>query len=129
MDDLNKQIKKLAGTMEVNALLDYELDGYFDGKSSEHRQMWRDYGKHHVHQKKKLAYIDHGTGGKLLVQTSEESKKEKGTYPKGSVFSIKAYGKKNRYLGDVKKVLAQEKARMENLKGLVFERSLKRRKK
>ncbi len=113
--------------MEANKLLEYEIDGYLS--DSERRSYWRGCSSHNVKQKTKLAYIDQGTGGKLLVQTANFSMKQKGAYPKGSVFSIKAYGKKNRYLGDVEKVLAQEKARQCKLKGIVFERSLKGRKK
>jgi hypothetical protein len=131
--DLNKEIKKLANVMGTNKLLEHELSGYLEGDKhanhSEKTKYWKGCSSHNVKQKTKLAYIDQGTGGKLLVQTCDVSMKQKGAYPKGSVFSIKAYGKKNRYLGDVKKVLAQENARQNKLKGMVFERSMRKRKK
>jgi len=118
MDKLNAQIKKLAGTLGTNELLEHELSGYLEGdkhaNTSEKISYWRKASSHNVKQKTKLAYIDQGTGGKLLVQTSKTSMKQKGAYPTGSVFSIKAYGKKNRYLGDVQKVLDQEKVRQVN---------------
>lgn len=126
------KVKKLASKMEVNELLDYELSGYM--KTSEHRKMFRASARHVVIPKNKHIYIDqanngslseNGGSGKLMIQSVSDARKNKGTYPVGSVFSIKAYGQKNRYLGDIDKVIQEQDKTNTNFVKHVMERARK----
>ena len=121
---LNK-IRILANKMEENTLLDYEMSGYMTDKVR--RDIFRRSAKHVVKEKNKHAYIDQGEGsGRLMIQIKPDARKNIAVYPVGSVFSIKAYGQKNRYLGDVEKNIADlEKANATMVKG-VMERARKK---
>lgn len=127
---LNK-VRVLAKKMEENTLLSYELSGYM--KDKQRRDIFRDSAKHMVIEKKKHFYIDQWNGsgsvgggsGKLMIQSVPDATKQKGVYPVGSVFSIKAYGQKNHYLGDVdKQIMEFDKANASLMKG-VMERARK----
>lgn len=132
MDELKAQIRKLAKVMEENTLLDYELSGYM--KDSVRRKIFRESATHRVLQKKKLAYIDQminginsGGSGKFLVATADQVSKRRGNYPKGSVFSIRGYGQKGRYEGDIGKVIKNYETANATFKQQVLERALKKR--
>ncbi len=119
------KVKKLAERMEENTLLDYELSGYM--KDSQRRAIFRQSAKHVILQKKKHIYIDQGQAGsgKLMIQAVADARKNKAVYPVGSVFSIKAYGQKGHYLGDVDKQIREfESANATMIKG-VMERAKK----
>jgi len=124
---LNK-VRILAKKMEENTLLDYELSGYMKDKIG--RDIFRQSAKHVVKEKKKHFYIDQANGsgygsGKLMIQSVPDATKNRGVYPVGSVFSIKAYGQKNHYLGDVdKQIMEFDKANASLMKG-VMERARK----
>lgn len=120
---LNK-VRILAKKMEENTLLDYELSGYMRDKQS--RDIFRKSAIHVVKDKKKHFYIDQGEGsGRLMIQFVPDATKNKGVYPVGSVFSIKAYGQKNRYLGDVDKQIKEFDKANANLLKHVMERARK----
>ena len=125
--ELLKKVRVLAQKMEENTLLDYELSGYMKDKIR--RDIFRKSARHHVLEKKKHIYIDHDTSGKLMIQSVPDATKNKGVYPKGSVFSIKAYGQKNRYLGDVDKQIQEVEKSSANLLKRVMARAEKRMKK
>ena len=127
---LNK-VKQLASKMEENTLLDYELSGYM--RDSQRRKIFRQSAKHFVIPKKKHIYIDQWAGegsgqggaGKLMIQSVPDAIKNRGVYPVGSVFSIKAYGQKGHYLGDVDKQIKKfDDANASMVKG-VMERARK----
>lgn len=128
---LLEKVKKLASKMEENTLLDYELSGYM--KTKDTRDIFRKSAKHLILQKKKHIYIDqwNGTGseqggsGKLMIQAVADARKNRAVYPVGSVFSIKGYGQKGHYLGDVDKQIQKfESANATMIKG-VMERAKK----
>jgi hypothetical protein len=117
------KIKKLANAMQENTLYDYEYSGYMKDKIR--RDIFRRSAKHNVLLKKKHAYIDQESSGKLMVQIEPDARKNRAVYPVGSVFSIKAYGQKNRYLGDVDKVIVETEKANESMLKRVMERANK----
>lgn len=128
---LNK-VRVLAKKMEENTLYDYELSGYM--KTKETRDIFRKSARHIVLQKKKHFYIDQanngtlseqGGSGRLMIQAVADARKNRAVYPIGSVFSIKGYGQKGHYLGDVDKQIKKfDEANATMIKG-VMERARK----
>lgn len=99
---LKGKIRKLAKRMDENVALSNQLSGYTDPA---HKRV------HKLIPKKKYVYVDELSGsqqsGKLLVD------------PTGNVFSIKAYGQKGHYQGDVDRVIAKiERDNASLMKGL-----------
>lgn len=122
--ELLKKVRILAQKMEENTLLDYELSGYMKDKIR--RDIFRKSAKHNVLEKKKHIYIDQESSGKLMIQAVPDARKNRAVYPVGSVFSIKAYGQKNRYLGDVEKQIKSFDDANATMVKAVMERAKKR---
>ena len=127
---LLEKVKHLAKKMEEETLFDYEISGYM--KDSVRRKMFRASATHVVIPKKKHIYIDQkingldmGGSGKLMVQSEPDARKNKGVYPVGSVFTIKAYGQKNRYIGDIDKVIREQEETNQNWLNHVMKRAEK----
>lgn len=127
--ELQDEINKLSKLAEQQDLLNFELEGYME--DSQRRKIFREHAVHRVKLKKKHAYIDYGVegnqSGKYMIQTVNEARKNKGIYPIGSVFSIKAYGQKGRYEGHIKDVVKEYEKNNDNFIKAVKERSMKRR--
>ena len=127
---LLSKVRKLAKKMEEHTLLDYELSGYMRDKVR--RDIFRESAKHIVLEKKKHIYVDqmvngntHGGSGKLMIQAVPDARKNRAVYPVGSVFSCKAYGQKNRFLGDVDKQIREFDSANANLLKHVMDQAKK----
>ena len=103
---MNQEILELAKKIEEEKALELKSEGYtnecffnLDGS------LTNDY-KVSLKQKKKYIYLDIGTSGKYLIDAE-------------GVWTIKAYGQKNRFKGSVASILASVEENIKKLNELL----------